>query len=121
MGAQEETQPLQLIADLEREVELLLEAAKAEAQGLVEAARAEADAALRVARDGLRTLEQVACEREFAAAQARADAIRAAWAVHRGNLEEHLRNRMPDAIRLIVEAVLTMPPPGKGDESTDRR
>ncbi|MDR7482329.1 MAG: V-type ATPase subunit subunit G family protein [Armatimonadota bacterium] len=97
---------LSLIADLEREADLLVEAARAEARQMVEAARREADVALRGAREEAPEIEQRAFADEVARGREEADALRREWSAGREARDAHIGARLPLAVAAVVEAVL---------------
>lgn len=102
----EEPSLLALLADLEREADLLVEAARAEARRMVEDARREADAVLQAARAEAPEVERRVCTDEVNRGRAAAEALLAGWPQRRAALETHLAARLPEAVALVVEAVL---------------
>ncbi|MCL6553004.1 MAG: hypothetical protein K6W08_07775 [Firmicutes bacterium] len=112
--AQPEESVLAVIADLEREADLLVEAARAEARQVVEEARHTADTMLRAARVDALEAERRAFEEEVARGRAAADALRAAWPQRRAALEAQVAARLPAAVSAVVGAVLGTPDGGGG-------
>jgi vacuolar-type H+-ATPase subunit H len=112
--AQPDESLLSVVADLEREADLLIEAARAEARQVVEDARRTADALVRAARADALEVERRAFEEEVARGRAAADALRAAWPQRRAALEAEVAVRLPAAVAAVVGAVLGTPGGGGG-------